>query len=348
VLVVDSARYTDPSWLCREQERIFARSWVPTTGAWRLRRPGDYVVFEELGQSILLLQGPDRVRAFLNQCRHRGSPLLQGSGNTQGIRCPYHGWSYGLDGSLRNIPLADGIDAPAQGLREIQTALWAGLHWVNLGSDETLPQVLGPELHAELQPFRLEEMVPIEERVWTLQVNWKAFLENVTDFYHVPFVHKRSIGPYVDQPPDLHSFGDHTRQRLNLATSGWRSRLDAHCSRGGPYTQTQLGALHKYIVFPTLCLNLLPYHLTVMATFPVAPDRTRLWYAFCRRRGGSPLEKARVLATWAASRLILREDVVMLERYQEGLARGPRHDQPLHQLESATAHLHDTVTRWCS
>ncbi len=164
-------------------------------------------------------------------------------------------------------------------------------------------------------------MVPVQERVWTLRVNWKAFLENVTDFYHVPFVHERSIG---------------------------RSRLDAHCSRGGPYTESQRGALHKYIVFPSLCLNVLPYHLTVMATFPVGPDRTHLWYAFCRRRGGSPLEKARALATWAASRLILREDIVMLERYQEGLARGPRHEQPLHELENATAHLHDAVTRWCS
>lgn len=346
--MVDSARYTDDAWFEREQDRIFRRSWVPAAGLWSLREPGDYAVFEELGQSLLLLRGPDRIRAFKNHCRHRGSPLLAGSGNIDGIRCPYHGWSYDLTGKLRAIPLPDGVSTDADGLLEVPLAEWAGLAWVNLGSNVGFADSLGPELHQELMPYRFEEMVPVEERVWEIPVNWKAFLENVTDFYHVPFVHQKSIGGFVSAPPDLHSYGDHTRQRLDVATYGWRARLDAHCSRGGPYSEAQLKALHKYIVFPTVCLNVLPYHLTVMATFPVAPDRTRLWYAFCRRRGGSLVEKARAVATWAASRVILREDVVMLDRYQQGLMRGPRHEQPLHALENATQHLQDTVTRWCS
>jgi phenylpropionate dioxygenase-like ring-hydroxylating dioxygenase large terminal subunit len=346
--MVDSARYTDAAWLQVEKERIFMRSWVPAAGAWKLNKPGDYVVFEELDQSILLVRGPHEVKAFRNHCRHRGSVLLTGSGRVNGIRCPYHGWSYDLNGSLRSVPLPDGVQTDATGLLEVPTTRWAGLHWVNLGSDQTLKESLGPDLHGELLPYQYEDMVPVEERIWELPVNWKAFLENVTDFYHVPFVHKNSIAGMVSEPPDLHSYGDHTRQRLDVASYGWRGKLDAHCSRGGPYNDTQLAALHKYIVFPSVCLNVLPYHFTIMATFPVAPNKTRLWYAFCRRRGGSPIERARAVATWAASRAILYEDVVMLTRYQEGLMRGPRHDQPLHELENATAHLQDAVTRWCS
>ena len=194
---VDSARYTEPAWFQVERDRVFTRAWVPAAGAWSLRETGDFVVFEELGRNLLLLRGPEGVRAFENHCRHRGSPLLQGRGRTQGIVCPYHGWSYGLDGGLRGVPLPDGIEAPAQGLRPVETASWGGLHWVNLGSDRSLPEYLGPDLEQELAPYRYEEMVPVQEAWWTLGVNWKAFLENVTDFYHVPFVHSRSIAGMV-------------------------------------------------------------------------------------------------------------------------------------------------------
>ena len=181
-----------------------------------------------------------------------------------------------------------------------------------------------------------------------LPCNWKALVENVTDFYHVPFVHKNTIAAHTPEPPDIRSFGDHTCQRLEIANFGWRRRFDQRCSRGGPYSNAQAGALHKYLLFPNTVINALPYHLTVMQVFPVSPRKTRLHYTFSKRRGARGLERLRAYSTWAASRYILHEDLTLLETYQRGLDMGKQTHQVLHAMEDASAHFHGTLQRYAS
>ena len=345
-------RYLDPDFAAREREQIFGRAWLAVAPEWRLRRPGDYVTFTELGIDLLVARD-DRggIGVFRNACRHRGSRIATGRGRTQQFRCPYHGWAYGLDGSCTHITKGDGFSEPLKhesvGLRPVRSDRWMGQVWINLDpSAPPLRETLGG-LDDELQPYALEQMRPIQsfERVYPF--NWKAMLENAMDFYHVPFVHGATVAPQVGDGPDLKSYGHHTRQRLEIA-GDWplRDRLDRACTRGGPYEPERVRSLHKYLLFPNFLINVLPYHLTIMQIFPVTPTSCRLRYSFCRRAGARGVELARAVATWLASRYILREDIRVLRAFQAGVATGAVPVQHLHDEEAAAAHFHAVIDRW--
>jgi phenylpropionate dioxygenase-like ring-hydroxylating dioxygenase large terminal subunit len=351
---VPADRYTSREFFETEKERIFSRAWLAAGPAWSLERPGDYFTLNELEQSVLVLRDEDgRIRAFHNVCRHRGSRLLTGCGRVDGIRCPYHGWSYRLDGSLASITKGDGFETLLEhrrfGLHEIQSEIWMGYVWIHLeGNAPPLRETLGG-IAEQLDPYLLHEMRPVQTFETVYPFNWKAMLENAMDFYHVPFVHNGTINPGVVEPPDLTSYGDHTRQRLDIARdNSWRVRLDRRCTRAGPYTPRQIGALHKYLLFPNFLINVLPYHLTVMQVFPVTPRSCRLKYSFCRRRGARGIELARAVATWAASRYILWEDIKVLHAFQAGVNTGRTPIQYLHSEEAAASHFHGVISRWVS
>ena len=349
---VPAARYSSDEFFEQERDRIFTRAWLAAGPEHRLQRPGAYFTLEELGESILVVRDDDgEIRAFHNVCRHRGSRLLTGSGRVAGLQRPYHGWRYRLDGSLASITKGDGFEEVLEhrrfGLRALKTERWMGFVWVTLEEHAPpLRQTLGG-IAEELEPYALHEMRPVQTFEKVYPFNWKAMLENAMDFYHVPFVHNGTINPQVSEPPDLTSYGDHTRQRLDIAADySWRARLDRRCTRGGPYTPRQIGALHKYLIFPNFLINVLPYHLTVMQVFPVTARSCRLRYAFCRRRGARGLELARAVATWAASRYILWEDIKVLHAFQTGVNTGRVQVQQLHAEEAAASHFHGVISRW--
>jgi phenylpropionate dioxygenase-like ring-hydroxylating dioxygenase large terminal subunit len=349
---VDNEHYIDPEFLVRERARVFGRSWLIAARSSTLPDAGNYVVLDELGESILLVRDPGGAAlAFHNVCRHRGSRLLEGTGQVSDIACPYHGWRFALDGKATSIPRREGLRGELKegsGLDRVRCAEWGGFVWICMDDDApSLAAHLG-EVADELAPYRLEEFRPIQQACWDIPVNWKAFLENASDFNHMPFVHKQSIASHVGGVPDIHSYGMHSRQRLEIAAYPWRQRLDRMCSRGGPYSPVQASALHKYLLFPNTILNVLPYHMTLMEVFPVAPDRTRLHYTFAGREGAWGVEWLRAQATWLASRYILYEDMKLLERYQQGLNTGRREWQVLHEEEQVSARFHGTLARYLS
>ena len=137
------------------------------------------------------------------------------------------------DGKLGNIPRPEGLERVRKermGLRTVRTTEWAGFLWGTLAPGAPpLLDTLGT-LPEELAPYRLEDMRAIKEKVLTIPVNWKAMLENVVDFYHVPVVHQKTINRHVPTGPDLASYGDHTRQRLDIAPYRWRRALDLRCA----------------------------------------------------------------------------------------------------------------------
>jgi phenylpropionate dioxygenase-like ring-hydroxylating dioxygenase large terminal subunit len=351
---IDASRYTDPAFASSERERVFSRAWLAAVPEWRIPHPGDFAVWEELGESVLVVRDEHgAVRAFHNSCRHRGSKLCASHGRSRGgeLRCPYHGWSYGLDGGLREVPRREGFHAPSRariGLLPVRHEMWMGFVWINFDSDAPPLRDSLAGLVSELAPYQLEGMVPIQATDIVVESNWKAMLENVMDFYHVPWVHGGTIHKHVDEEPDFAAFGDHSRQRLEIAAYRFRQALDRRCTRGGPYSAKQISALHKYLIFPNFLINVLPYHLTVMQVFPdlADPSRCRLRYSFSLRRGASGLERARAYATWLASRYILREDLVVLRLYQGGQRTGRLRQQNLHDAENASAWFHDVLDRW--
>ena len=342
-------RYTDPAFLALERLRVFGRAWIAACPQRWLAQKGDYVTVDGGARPLIVLHDGTGPRAFVNSCRHRGTRLLDGRGQVKAIRCPYHDWKYALDGRLRHIPRQEGfepLDKGALGLEPVRVDTWAGFVWVNEQADAPpLRDTLGG-IDTELEPYNLEDMVPIQETVEVLPCNWKAVLDNATESYHLPYVHSASVNKHVQTFPEFSTYGDHYRLTLEIAGYQWRKYLDDATSRGGPYTRKQKAALHKYVVFPSFLMNVLPYHLTIFQVTPIDADSCRFFYGFYLRKGAGPLERLRAYATWLASKWIWLEDLKILERFQGGVKAGGARDHHFHEDEAAISHFHKVLSRW--
>ncbi len=223
--VVPASRYYDPAFLALERAKVFGRAWTAVGPLRWLEKPGDYFTVDDIGAGLVVLRDQKgTLRAHVNTCRHRGTRLLNGRGNVPAIRCPYHDWKYALDGRLRHVPRYDGFepfDKAAHGLRSVQVGSFAGFAWVNLDPDAPpLASTLGG-IEEELEPYDLDQMVPIQERTWTIDCNWKAILDNATESYHLEAVHGQSVDKHVDERADFRTYGDHYRLTLEIAGYDW-------------------------------------------------------------------------------------------------------------------------------
>ncbi|MCF1707712.1 aromatic ring-hydroxylating dioxygenase subunit alpha [Tabrizicola sp. J26] len=197
--------YTSPEVFGLERERIFLRNWFFLCREEQIPEKGDYKTFDTLGGPIILVRGQDgQLRCFANYCRHRGSLLLQGSGNCGSrIMCPYHAWSYFSDGRLYGCPDmkdAEGFDRTENGLVPVRMESWAGFVFACFRDDSPpLIEHLG-DLPQRFGSHRLDQM----RCVWTLSIpvacNWKLILENAMETYHTGTVHRDTVGAQVQRP----------------------------------------------------------------------------------------------------------------------------------------------------
>ena len=344
---IETPRYTDSSFYAKEREAVFGKNWLMAGLSSTLPSPKSHHVVEILGKSILLTRDNNGVfHAFYNNCLHRGTQLAHKAGKSE-IQCPYHGWRYDHQGRLLEIKSPEGLrGTPCNKgmLRDIRCIEKSGLLWINFsqearGFDPDLQNIL-----EEISAYRLCEMSPIQARDFSFSINWKIVLENSLDFYHVSHAHASTVGAHVQQSPTFEELGLHNLQTLFIAPYPWRSFLDERTARGGPYTEKQKQSLHKYFIFPNLVLNVLPYHLTIMQLWPDATKACRMRYRFCLRKGAGVVEKARVYASWLASRWILYEDVRLYKGIQKGMTFSPFHKQPLHEEERSIAHFHKQLS----
>ena len=185
--------YHDAQFHERERERVFARSWSFVGDAGRIPAAGDWFTVAVAGNDLLVVRGDDgEVRCFANACRHRGCRLVSGSGNARTLRCPYHGWTYGLDGRLRGAPQmmhTRGFDADANGLVAVRLERWGPLLFVNPDDRAgDLASYLGalPEM---LACYDLEHLACTRRREIDIPCNWKIYYENLMEPYHTPWVH---------------------------------------------------------------------------------------------------------------------------------------------------------------
>ena len=191
-----SAWYTDPRILDLEQLAVFSRSWQPAGRSGQVRNPGQYITAEVAGESILIVRGNDSVlRGFYNVCRHHAAAVVtECEGKAENLRCPYHGWTYDLEGKLILTPEFAGVanfDRNANGLVPVQIGEWQGWVFVKLdGGDISLEKFLDADLVERLKPLNLERLNWFERRSYFLNCNWKVFVDNYLDGgYHVPHIH---------------------------------------------------------------------------------------------------------------------------------------------------------------
>ena len=205
--------YFDDEWFEREQHRLFASSWHLAAAADEIAAPGDFVTIDAGRDPLVVVRGLDgELRAFHDFCPHRGIKLLTDSGNTRtGIVCPYHSWNFALDGTLRNVPQPDQFDAAALegcNLAAASVAEWGGMVFVNgaAGADfDTWLQGF-PDHIGSYRPEALGEVTRVQ---FDARCNWKLFVENHVDVYHLWYLHARSLGAYDHQQFEWNAIGPH-------------------------------------------------------------------------------------------------------------------------------------------
>ena len=191
-----SSWYTEPAILDLEQRAVFPRSWQFAARTEQLTNSGRYVTGDIAGEPILVVRGRDNIlRAFFNVCRHHAAAILtQAEGTAENLRCPYHGWTYDLEGNLVLAPEFGGVanfDRAAHGLAPMQVGVWK--NWVFTkphAGDPSLEDFLGKDLLERCEPLNLEQLRWFERRSYFLNCNWKVFVDNYLDGgYHVPHIH---------------------------------------------------------------------------------------------------------------------------------------------------------------
>ena len=319
--------YSDREIWSLEQERIFARTWQYVGHVGMVGAPGDFFTARAGRIPVVVTQAEDgETRAFANVCRHRGSLVVEGAGNRKTLQCPYHAWTYGLDGRLRAAPRAD-FAVDEVGLEPVRLDRWGPFLFVNAYPDaaplaETLAEVpaevadLGLDVHELRFHHRAE---------WSVSANWKVVAENFLECYHCAVAHP-SFTARVDVSPDAY--------RLEVG------RL--HSTQIGPARDGGMRSQFHF-VWPNTGINVFPGepNLSIGPIVPAAPERTDrfLDYFF----------GARVEAPWIANLLELdeqvgREDTALVERVQTGVASGALTEgRLLGEAERLVAHFQGLV-----
>ncbi len=275
-----NACYTDPEWLKLENERLFARSWMYAGSIDNIPEPGDIFPTTIANRPVVLVHGRDgTIRAFHNVCRHRGAILVEKPCRNRSVMtCPYHAWSYGLDGSLKGRPHfhgADRHDRPddGPGLVPIRVARFHRAIFLNLdGRAEAFEDYIAP-LVRRLAGHDLGALRIAATLEWEFRANWKLVFENYFDNYHVFAIHPR-LDAFTAMA-DRRGFGCEEKllhTEINFAAP------EVGRGVGLPYYPGLTPGLEHfeagYHLFPSCCYQIWPDQLTIFQVFPVAPDHT--------------------------------------------------------------------------
>ena len=309
---------------------MFRPSWQLVCHLSDIPRPGDYHCLDLLGESLISVRGEDgQVRSFHNVCRHRASRLLDGPKGNCGARiaCPYHRWTYGLDGRLIAVPQLKTypvLDLARHGLAPLEQELFMGFIFVRLQPGlPSVGEMLAPYA-GELAAYRLEELVP-QGRV-TLrprQVNWKNVADNYSDGLHINVAHPglaRLFGkgygieaqPWADK-----MWG----ALLDTPSANWSERLYQHFLPRVEHLPPERQRLWTYFkLWPNVAFDIYPDQVDFMQFLPVSPTETLIReIAYVHPDSRREMRAARYL-NWRINRRVSLEDKALIERVQAGMA----------------------------
>ena len=205
---LDGHRFTSQEFMEREWQNIWSKSWLLAGMMVDIPETGDYFIFDMGRESIIVTRKQDGgVGAFFNVCQHRGNKIIVAErGSSDFITCPYHGWSYALDGTLQPVPDEDrflqGVPCEDLSLTPVTVDVWAGLVWINLDAEcGPLSDFLG-SIMDEIDPYKVEDMILVKDQTVSLDANWKTIIDNFSELYHVDFIHPQHAS-FVDCRDDI-------------------------------------------------------------------------------------------------------------------------------------------------
>jgi choline monooxygenase len=335
--------YSDPAVYALEQERIFRRTWQYVGWAGLVADPRSFAAVRAGEVPVLLVRDSDGVlRAFLNVCRHRGSILVESEGRRETIQCPYHAWTYELDGSLRRAPRAereDAFDSSALGLVPLSVETWGPLVFVNPDAEATpLAETLGelPELVASAG-IDLDALVHRLQVEYTVEANWKIAAENFLECYHCQVAH-----------PSLAKLLDVSADAYRLETSNFFSSQYGPLRGNGSTPYDAEGEITRgqfHFLWPNLKLNIEPGrpNLSIGPLLPEGPGKTVGFFDYFFAPD-APDEWVRELLAFDDQ--VSAEDRALVERVQRGVSSGVLSEgRLLDESERLIAHFDSLVRR---
>ncbi len=330
--------YTSPDFLVQELRHIFAKDWLCAGRADALPEPGDYLTMQIAGEPVIVLR--DRggaVRAMSNVCRHRMSTLLEGRGNVRSIVCPYHAWTYGLDGALRGAPamgLNEGFCKEDTRLPQVRCEVWQGWIMVTLNPDAPAPSEALRDVDALVGYLDMSSYRETFREEFRWATNWKVLAENFMESYHLPVCHQGTIGGTVDLmkmtcPEGFPAFNYHWIVKND----------DLPLTLAHPSNTTLTGDQRRVTwllsIYPALLITLTPGYFWYLSLTPDGPGHVNVLYG-----GGmsadwiaDPQAEAHLAQLRALLDEVNDEDKGCTERVYRGLCAGLSEPGPLSHLE---------------
>ena len=281
--------YTSDEFYAREVDRIFMKVWNFMGHVDQVPNPGDYVALEFAGVPFIICRdGKSALRAFANICRHRGSKIASGSGNAKGFMCPYHGWYYSLDGTLRgsrDMHETKDFRKEDYGLIPINIDSWGSFIFVNFDPDcESLRSYLG-DLPDNLASHRLEDMANTRVVEFELNHNWKLFVENAKESYHIAIVHRETINQVASVQSADYAVSESAGQYCTTFCTHDGSMALLKADKGFPKIESLEGryqnGTYAPLIYPMTYLACTIDKAWFLQLFPLGPNRTKLVHGAC-------------------------------------------------------------------
>lgn len=309
--------YTHQEVYDLELKTAFARSWHYAARTVQLDHSGRYVSTEIAGEPIVVVRGSDELlRGFFNVCRHHAATVMtEPEGHANQLRCPYHGWTYSLEGKLKGTPDFAGVcnfERDENGLVPVETASWEKWVFARIeGESESLPEFLGTTLIEQIKSLHLAELHWMERRHYIFDCNWKVFVDNYLDGgYHVPYLHK-GLDSVLDYSRYMIEPGEHfCLQWSPLVSAG---------------AEAETGAVRKgeralyYWIYPNFMINYYDGLMDTNLVIPRGVNKTEVIFDFYFPDVTDAAERTRNRASIEVGQRIQDEDVAICKSVQRGL-----------------------------
>lgn len=334
--------YTDAKFLAREEQKIFKAEWVCLGRADEIPNVGDYFATSILHEPVVVVRSAvEQISVFANVCQHRSMPVASGTGNTNRFVCPYHAWTYSLDGSLRSAPLIEDKSMLKNcRLPEIKSECWAGFIFATLNKKAACLRKGLAGLHDDIGNYEPESMNHIQcfNEIW--DCNWKSLVENFMDGYHLSVVHPKTLRPLT--PTNLcetmSSGKKYTGYIANYASAAPVRKKHSALLSDSEKRQSRL-----FCVYPATVVSVSPDTMVYLSLQPDGTDKVRVkWGISCFESDLSlPQKKARI-KKWQD---INHEDHQILQGLQQGLNSSFSKSGQLApaNLEGAVKNFHDYI-----
>jgi glycine betaine catabolism A len=355
--------FVSPEIFAQEQEEIFSKQWLLIGHQSQIPKPGDYFLSAVAGESLIVIRDQRSViRGFYNVCRHRGTRLKEHrageavSGHSSAIQCPYHAWTYALDGRLIGAPHMDqvpGFDKADYSLHPVNLGIWEGFIFVNLAENGTrlrseatarqaprdyisLERWFAP-LNGKFCDWNLPKLRSAKRVEYDVKANWKLMFENYSECYHCPGVHPQlqKVSPYDSAENDL-TEGPFLGGFMKINKGAGLTMSGKVCAL--PLGEIEnLQEVFYYSIFPNMLLSLHPEYVMVHQLWPKSPERTLIlcdWFFHPGAFNRSDFKPEDAIEFWD---MVNRQDWHVCELSQQGIASRAYEPGPYSARESIPA-----------